>query len=56
METHLVSLSIQRESAQIGAIVGVAEERVLTLVSAGDDVVEKAGSEQPGSASHAEPS
>ena len=53
MEGHAVSHPIHGESVEIGVVVGVAEERRLPLISAGDDVVEEAGGEEPGPASHA---
>ena len=53
VNVNLVPFSIQRQSVEIGIVVGFAEERRLALVPAGDDVIEEAGRKEPGAASPA---
>jgi hypothetical protein len=52
METHSVPLPIQSQAVEIGSVVRVVQERGLALIATCDDVVQKAGREEPWTASH----
>jgi hypothetical protein len=52
IDRDVVLLTISGQAFQVDLVIAATEKGLLSLVSADDDVIEKAGSKDPGATSH----